>query len=174
MGILVSCQSISKSYSARPLFKEVSLGIEDSQRIGLIGPNGSGKSTLLKILAGSVEPDKGEVVTRKKLRIVYMGQQDFFDEEQTVANIVQEAAKISAAQHEIDAAIHSTLARIPFPNINTIAKELSGGWRKRLSLACALVKQPDLLFLDEPTNHLDLEGCFGLKSFYSPQLFPLY
>lgn len=145
MGILTSCKSISKSYSSRPLFKDISFGIEDGQCIGLIGPNGAGKSTLLKILAGLVDPDTGEVVTRRKLRIVYMGQQDVFDENKTAIEIIKDsAAQVTFSEHEREASIDSTLSKIQFPEGK--AKELSGGWRKRLSLACALVKQPELLF----------------------------
>ena len=173
MGILVSCKSISKSYSARPLFKDISFGIEDDQRIGLIGPNGAGKSTLLKILADLVEPDQGEVISRKKLRAVYMGQQDFFEDEQSVSEIIQTSAKeINFIEHEREASVDSVLAKIQFPDIAAKAKELSGGWRKRLSLACALVKQPDLLFLDEPTNHLDLQGVLWLEEFLKSCQFP--
>ncbi len=171
MGILTSCKSIGKSYSSRPLFKDISFGIEDGQRIGLIGPNGAGKSTLLKILAGLVDPDEGEVTTRKKLRIVYMGQQDVFDENKTTIEIVQNsAAEIAFTEHEKEASIDSTLAKIDLPDIRV--KELSGGWRKRLSLACALVKQPELLFLDEPTNHLDLQGVMWLEEFLKSCYFP--
>ncbi len=173
MGILVSCKSVGKSYSSRPLFKNITLGIEDNQRIGLIGPNGSGKSTLLKILAGLVEPDTGEIVKRKNLRVVYMGQQDFFPEGKTVAQIIDHAAdEVTFAPHEREASIHSTLAQIEFPNTEAVIDSLSGGWRKRLSLACALVKQPELLFLDEPTNHLDLQGVLWLEEFLKSCSFP--
>ncbi len=171
MGILTSCKSISKSYSSRPLFKDISFGIEDGQRIGLIGPNGTGKSTLLKILAGLVDPDAGEVVTRRKLRIVYMGQEDVFDEYKTAVEIIKDsAAQITFSEHEREASIDSTLSKIQFPEGKV--KELSGGWRKRLSLACALVKQPELLFLDEPTNHLDLQGVIWLEQFLKSCYFP--
>ncbi len=171
MGILVSCKSISKSYSSRPLFKDISFGIEDGQRIGLIGPNGAGKSTLLKILAGLVEPDEGEVTTRKKLRIVYMGQQDVFKDHKTAIEIIQDSAsEIAFSEHQREASIDSILSKIEFPDAK--AKELSGGWRKRLSLACALVKQPELLFLDEPTNHLDLQGVIWLEQFLKSCHFP--
>jgi ATP-binding cassette subfamily F protein uup len=171
MGILVSCKSISKTYSARPLFKDISFGIEDGQRIGLIGPNGAGKSTLLKILAGLVDPDNGEVTKRRKLRVVYMGQQDVFDENKTAIEVIKEAAnEMSFAEHEKEASIDSILSKIEFPDSQI--KEFSGGWRKRLSLACALVKQPELLFLDEPTNHLDLQGVLWLEQFLKSCSFP--
>src|ERR1700735_4872197 len=101
MGILVSCQTISKTYSARALFKNISFGIEDNQCIGLIGPNGAGKSTLVKILAGLIEPDEGNIATRKNLRIVYLAQRDVFDEEKTITEIVRAAVeKIPFADYE--------------------------------------------------------------------------
>ncbi len=173
MGILISCQSISKTYSARPLFKGITFSIENEQRIGLIGPNGSGKSTLLKILAGIVEPDKGMVVTRKNLRIVHLEQKDDFQPEQTISEIIQaSAAEISLERHEREALIHSTSTKIGFPDIEATAGSLSGGWRKWLALACALVQQPELLLLDEPTNHLDLEGVLWLENLLKSCKFP--
>ena len=165
MGILVSCQAISKTYSARPLFKNISFGIEDNQCIGLIGPNGAGKSTLVKILAGLVEPDEGNIATRKNLRVVYLAQQDFFDEEKTITEIVRASIeKIPLADYEREAIIDSTMSQIEFPDVDAKSGSLSGGWRKRLAIACALVQHPDLLFLDEPTNHLDLHGVLWLEN----------
>jgi len=173
MGILISCRSISKSFSARPLFKDITFGIEDGQRIGLIGPNGSGKSTLLKILAGTIEPDDGEIVVRRNLRTVYMEQQDIFPQEKTVTDIIKDAAaKIPFAKHESEASIDTTLTKMKFPDSEAPVKSLSGGWRKRLALACALVKQPELLLLDEPTNHLDLPGVLWLEQFLQSYNFP--
>ncbi len=165
MGILVSCQTISKSYSSRPLFRDISFGVEERERIGLIGPNGSGKSTLLKTLAGIVEPDQGSVVSRKLLRVAYMTQEESFSADDTVDAIVRRAAADASFQdHERAASIDSTLAAIGFPDRQARAGSLSGGWRKRLALACALVRQPELLLMDEPTNHLDLEGVLWLEA----------
>ncbi len=164
MGILVSCQTISKSYSSRPLFTDISFGIEDRERIGLIGPNGAGKSTLLKILAGLVEPDGGSVVARRQLRISFLTQEQTYPAESTVAEIVAAAAaEVEFEEHERAASVDSTLADIGFPDRNASAGTLSGGWRKRLAIACVLVQQPELLFMDEPTNHLDLEGILWLE-----------
>ncbi|MCC6978980.1 MAG: ABC-F family ATP-binding cassette domain-containing protein, partial [Candidatus Melainabacteria bacterium] len=164
MGILVSCQTISKSYSSRPLFTDISFGIEERERIGLIGPNGAGKSTLLKILAGQVEPDGGSVVARRQLRISFLQQEQTFDATASVEQVVAEAAaKVEFEEHERAAAIDSTLAEIGFPDRNAPAGTLSGGWRKRLAIACVLAQQPELLFMDEPTNHLDLEGILWLE-----------
>lgn len=164
MGILVSCQTISKSYSSRPLFTDISFGIEDRERIGLIGPNGAGKSTLLKILAGMVEPDGGSVVSRRQLRISFLTQEQTYPAHATVADIVTAAAQeVEFEEHERAASIDSTLTDIGFPDRNAAAGTLSGGWRKRLAIACVLVQQPELLFMDEPTNHLDLEGILWLE-----------
>ena len=168
MGILVSCQSISKTYSSRPLFQGISFGIEDGQKVGLIGPNGAGKSTLLKILAGAVEPDEGSVVSRRNLRPAYVSQKEDFNDEKTVLEILTETAQtLPFTDYERDAALDSTLAKINFPDENAKAGSLSGGWRKRLALACALTKQPELLLLDEPTNHLDLQGVLWLEKMLS-------
>lgn len=165
MEILVNCQSISKSWSARPLFKDLSFAVEDGQKIGLIGPNGSGKSTLLKIIAGEVEPDSGSVVRRRQLRPAYVPQEETFDPDATIEAILSAVAQgLPFQEHERAASIDSTIARLKFPDRNAKAGLLSGGWRKRLALACGLVQKPDLLLLDEPTNHLDLQGVLWLES----------
>ena len=164
MGILTSIQSISKSYSSRPLFRDISFAIEEEEKLGLIGPNGSGKSTLLKIISGIVEPDDGSVVSRKLLRVAYVAQEETLADDETIEQIVRASADQAAFQaHEREAAVDSTLTAFRFYDRTTLAGSLSGGWRKRLSLACGLVQQPDLLLLDEPTNHLDLEGILWLE-----------
>ncbi len=166
MGILVSCQSIAKSFSSRSLFSGISFGIEDDEKLGLIGPNGSGKSTLLKILSGITAPDEGLVVSRRQLRVAYVAQDESFPIEESISTIVeQSASKVEFVEHERAASIDSTLARIGFPDKHAKVGSLSGGWRKRLALACALVQQPELLLVDEPTNHLDLEGVLWLEEF---------
>lgn len=172
MSILVSCQEIGKSYSSRPLFSDISFGIVEKERIGLIGPNGSGKSTLLKILAGLVEPDSGSVVSRRKLRVSYVPQDESFTAGDTVEQIVRAAAaNAEFKDYERDASVDSTLASLNFPDRQAKAETLSGGWRKRLALACALATQPELLLMDEPTNHLDLEGVIWLESFMKSATF---
>ncbi|HEY9714085.1 MAG TPA: ABC-F family ATP-binding cassette domain-containing protein, partial [Chroococcales cyanobacterium] len=166
MGILISCQAIRKSYSSRPLFDELTFGINDDEKVGLIGPNGSGKSTLLKIMGGLVQPDEGSVVSRKKLRCAFVPQDEKFAAAASIEAIVTEAAqKAEFEDYERSASIDSTLNKLGFPDRQADAGSLSGGWRKRLSLACALVQQPELLLLDEPTNHLDLEGVLWLEAF---------
>ncbi|MDR3612132.1 MAG: ABC-F family ATP-binding cassette domain-containing protein [Candidatus Obscuribacterales bacterium] len=165
MGILISCQSLTKSYRSRPLFSDISFGIEDGEKLGLIGPNGAGKSTLLKILSGIVSPDSGSVVSRKRLRVAYVPQDENFPEDESVDTIVRQyAAKSPFEDYEQEAAIDSVLSKIGFVDREVLTHSLSGGWRKRLALACALVQQPELLLMDEPTNHLDLEGVLWLEN----------
>src|SRR3712207_6832916 len=88
MAHLISCLSVGKAFGARPLFTDISLGISEGQRIGLIGPNGSGKSTLVKILAGLIPPDNGEVATRKGLRLGYVPQEPDLDQGRSIRETV--------------------------------------------------------------------------------------
>lgn len=168
MGILLSCQSLSKSYTGRTLFADLSFGIDEGDKIGLIGPNGSGKSTLVKILAGLVEPDEGEVVLRRDLRVSYVPQEDIHQQDATVGEIITKAGEeVGLNGHVLAAAVDSTFKLLGFPDKDAKAGTLSGGWKKRLSLAKGLVQQPDLLVLDEPTNHLDLESVLALEKLLS-------
>ncbi|HWY87907.1 MAG TPA: ABC-F family ATP-binding cassette domain-containing protein, partial [Gemmataceae bacterium] len=164
MTVLLSSQGLGKAYGPRPLFHDVSLDLRAGERVGLIGPNGSGKSTLLKILAGVESPDQGTVALRRTARLGYLPQEDIFDLERTVAEIMTEAlAGDPAEEHEQATRIAISLTKAGFPGGDQKAGTLSGGWRKRLAVASQLVRDPDLLLLDEPTNHLDLEGILWLE-----------
>lgn len=173
MSILLNCQSVSKSYSSRPLFKEISLGIDDSDKLGLIGPNGAGKSTLLKLFAGLETPDNGTIVWRKGLRAAYVPQDQKFPAKRTVVEILAESLG-NLAENDIERQTRAniTAAQLGFANPDQTADCLSGGWLKRLSLGCQLIKEPELLLLDEPTNHLDLEGVLWLEKLLSNSRFP--
>jgi len=164
MTLLLSGQSLSKSFGERPLFTEISIELVEGQRLGLIGPNGSGKSTLLRILAGEELPDAGVRSLRKGARLGYVPQLDQFDPEQSVEQVLLaalEGSGLDAGQRHTRAT--SMLARLGFANHDARAGTLSGGWRKRLAIGRQLILEPDVLLLDEPTNHLDLEGIVWLE-----------
>ncbi len=147
-----------------PLLRDVAFTVEERARIGLIGPNGSGKSTLLGILAGQIEPDSGEVATRKRTRLSYVAQQSEFAPGSLPCGVLEASLKrIAAPAAEWEGRIGETLGRTGFEDFTVDASSLSGGWRKRLAIAEALVQQPDVLLLDEPTNHLDLGGIDWLE-----------
>jgi ATP-binding cassette subfamily F protein uup len=153
-----------KSFGSRTLFENISLGISEGERLGLIGPNGSGKSTLLKILSGSLEPDSGTVSLRRNTRVGYVPQESDFPAGQSVAEVIAEAiAGERLDDLERAGRINLTLGRAGLTDGSVPADSLSGGWRRRLAIARELARQPEVLFLDEPTNHLDLEGILWLE-----------
>ncbi len=149
MGLLLSVQSLSKQFGATILFQNVSLTIEDNQRLGLIGPNGAGKSTLLKILSGLDDSDAGIVAPKKGLKIANVPQDPVFPK----GSIVKDFLSTD----------NPWFGLAGFSDANQECNSLSGGWKKRLAIAHAASQSPDLLFLDEPTNHLDLEGILWLE-----------
>lgn len=164
MAILVTCRRLKKTFGIHTLFSNLSLGFDQEDRTALVGPNGSGKSTLLKIIAGLTEHDSGEVIYRRDMRVVYMGQQDLFPQGSSVEDVLY-----SAVQDETDEIIlHTRVRRIMslagFSQPDVRVKDLSGGWLKRLSIAGVLVQEPDLLLLDEPTNYLDIKSIMWLEN----------
>ena len=164
MTLLLSVQGLTKRFGARPLFTDLSLDLRAGERSGLIGPNGSGKSTLLKLLAGREEPDAGTRSLRRGTRIGYLAQDDSFPAGMTAREVLLAAlADGSLEEYERETQAAITLTQVGFTDHDQPADVLSGGWRKRLSLACELARRPDLLLLDEPTNHLDLPGIVWLE-----------
>jgi ATP-binding cassette subfamily F protein uup len=162
---ILNAQSLAKSFGATTLFRGISFTVNEGDRIGLIGPNGSGKSTLLKILAGEIDADSGEVASRKRARLSYVAQDSQFAPGDSVREVILKALKRSGVpEGEWEARLRDTLGRAGFEEFGTEAVTFSGGWRKRLAIAEALVQNPDVLLLDEPTNHLDLAGIEWLES----------
>lgn len=164
-SLLLSCESISKSFGVKALFRDLSLNISDGDHVGLIGPNGSGKSTLLKILAGAEKPDSGTRSVRRHTRVVYVPQDPVFAEEQTVeALLAQVLLDEGLDPHEEGGRIAKALSLGNFIRADQPVATLSGGWKKRLAIARALMLEPDVILFDEPTNHLDVEGILWLEA----------
>lgn len=165
MSLLLSLNKVEFTYGSRSLFEGLSFGVEEGQKIGLIGPNGAGKSTLLKIIAGDLMPHSGESNPRKNLRIAQVTQDLRLTTKDTAHEIVtkhlQNKLRLSAVDAEVRAA--TTLSIMGFVPMETPLDQLSGGWRKRVDIACAFAEEPDLLLLDEPTNHLDWNGILWLE-----------
>ncbi len=161
---LISCQNLKKSYGTHLLFSDLSLGFFSEERLGLIGPNGSGKSTLLKIMAGVEEPSSGNLSKKRDLHLIYLAQEDCLDPEKTVEEVLFENLPQDDIHWSADREIRTLVDGLAFEDLYQAVGTLSGGWRKRLSIAQALIQKPDLLLMDEPTNHLDLEGILWLES----------
>ncbi len=163
--ILLSCESISKRFGVKPLFTDLSIALSEADHIGLVGPNGSGKSTLLKVLAGLEEPDEGTRSMRRHVRMGYVPQEPSFGEGQTVEEVLAQVLLDEGLDpHEHGSRIAKALSIGEFPQTEQTVSTLSGGWKKRLAIARALMLEPDVLLMDEPTNHLDLEGILWLES----------
>ena len=162
---LISTRNIHKSYSNTLLFKNLSVNIHGGERIGLIGPNGAGKSTLLKILASQEEVDSGELSFSSGIRVSYLPQVDIFDDQLSIKEIILPHFPDHLEAWEIQKQLNDIQDQIQFSSLEILAGTLSGGWKKRLSIACILAQENDLVLLDEPTNHLDLQGILWLESF---------
>ncbi|MGP4021167.1 ABC-F family ATP-binding cassette domain-containing protein [Saccharopolyspora sp. 5N708] len=162
---LVNLESVSKSYGVRPLLDAVSLGVSAGERIGVVGLNGGGKTTLLEVLAGIAEPDSGRVSHARDVRMAVVTQRTELPADSTVRNAVLDPHGFTA-EHEwaADAHVRSVLTGLGMTRLglDTPVADFSGGERRRVALAAALVRDLDLLVLDEPTNHLDVEGVHWL------------
>lgn len=157
MAFLLGCEKVLVDYPTKTVLDDVSLGVEDGERIGIVGRNGDGKSTLINLLAGRVEPDEGRVIRTNGVRVGLLGQTDDLDDDATVHfSIVGDAPEYEWAG---DARIRSILTGIvgDLPWEGRIG-DLSGGQRRRVDLARLLVGEWDVLMLDEPTNHLDVRA----------------
>ena len=164
MSLLLSVQGLSKSFGLGTLFTDLSLDLRAGERVGLIGPNGAGKSTLMKILAALETPDDGTRTLRRGIKIGYVAQDDAFPAGQSVFSAVMAAlASENLEQYDAETRTAIVLTQVGFDDPDQPASTLSGGWRKRLSIARELAREPDLLLMDEPTNHLDLPGVVWLE-----------
>ena len=193
--ILLNIEKVSKTYTEKTILKDVSFGIMDNDKIGLIGINGTGKTTLLKIIAGVEEPDSGRVIKTNDVNIEYLPQNPYFDGDAKVIEQVfkgtsdnmkvireyeeainnpqtSEEKLISLSQTmdeingwELESEAKTILTKLGITRFDEKVSSLSGGQRKRVALASALINPSDLLILDEPTNHLDNEVIDWLENY---------
>tara|TARA_R110002051_G_scaffold34256_3_gene76366 strand:+ start:98629 stop:100500 length:1872 start_codon:yes stop_codon:yes gene_type:complete len=200
---LLTVENISKSYGELVLFDNLSFGINKDQKIALIAKNGTGKTSILNILSGADTPDSGQVNYRKSTRVSFLAQEPVMDPQLTVEETIfasdNEILKVlenyekallnpddaDAYQKAFDAMdrfeawdfetqYKQILSKLKLDDLNAKVGKLSGGQKKRLALANALINKPDLLVLDEPTNHLDLEMIEWLEEFFAKENMTLF
>jgi ATP-binding cassette subfamily F protein uup len=199
---ILAIESISKNYGIRPLFENVSFGLDSSDRVAVVGVNGSGKTTLLRLIAGEERPDTGRIVFASDVSVGYLPQNPPFEPGQTVLDAIFAASnsnmkllrdyehaclelahadagderllnRVSELAHKLEASgawdletnARTVLSRLGITDTAAEVRTLSGGQRKRVALARALVASPSLLILDEPTNHLDAETITWLEAY---------
>ena len=199
----ISVENISKSYGDRTLFKNLSFGINKNQKVAFVAKNGTGKTSILNIIAGLDTPDEGQVIQRKDIQIAYLSQNQIFDDslsvEQTIfatenriLPIIKQYEKALENpedsdnyqkafdlmdQHnawDFETQYKLVLSKLKLTDLSMKVGKLSGGQKKRLSLAVLLINKPDLIILDEPTNHLDLEMIEWLEEYFKKEKITLF
>ncbi len=199
----LSVENISKSYGERILFKDISFGINKDQKIAFVAKNGTGKTSILNIIAGLDVPDSGQIVSRKNISIAYLAQKDNLDNNLTIEESVfntdnkilsvisqyekalknpeneeayQKAFELMEQYNawDFETQYKQILSKLKLDDVSQKVASLSGGQKKRLSLAIVLIHKPDLLILDEPTNHLDLEMIEWLEDFFAKEKITLF
>jgi len=199
----LSVENISKSFGERTLFENISFGINKDQKIAFIAKNGSGKTCIMSIINGDDEPDTGQVVLRKGIKMSFLSQKNNLQDELTIEESIfasdneilkviehyekalenpEDEEKYQLAFDEMDrhnawdfeTQFKQILSKLKLEDLKLKVKSLSGGQKKRLSLAIILINRPDLLILDEPTNHLDLEMIEWLESYFAKENITLF
>ena len=162
MAAILSAEHIAKSYTLKKLITDATLYIGEHDRIGVVGVNGTGKSTLLKILCGMEEPDSGVVMRRNGLRVSFLPQMPSYTQQRTsVEQVLADAPKDVGAPDEYEA--KALLTQLGITDFESDVRTFSGGQKKRVALAAALIRPVDLLLLDEPTNHIDAQTIAWLE-----------
>ena len=163
MAVILSAEHIKKSYTLKKLITDATIYIGEHDRIGVVGINGTGKSTLLKILGGLEEPDDGVVMRRNGLRVSYLPQMPVYSERRTsVEQVLADAPRDVGAPDEYEA--KALLMQLGITDFDSDVRTFSGGQKKRVALASALIRPVDLLLLDEPTNHIDAQTIAWLET----------
>lgn len=162
---LLTVEKMTKSYTDRILFDNVTLGIGEGDKIGVIGINGTGKSTLLKIIAGLEYTDSGSVTKGTNIKVTYLAQNPVFDEKRNIMQNVLDGAVSQNPEWNMDGEAKSMLHKLGISQYDGNISTLSGGQKKRVALVQALLHPADILVLDEPTNHLDNEMAEWLEDY---------
>ena len=199
----LSVENISKSFGERTLFKDISFGINKDQKIAFIAKNGSGKTCIMKIINGEDEPDSGQVVMRKEIKMAFLSQvpqlqdeltveESIFASDNEILHVIERYEKSLENPDDSDAyqaafddmdrlnawdfetQFKQILFKLKLEDFKLKVKNMSGGQKKRLSLAIILINRPELLILDEPTNHLDLEMIEWLESYFAKENITLF
>ncbi|MGB1169695.1 MAG: ABC-F family ATP-binding cassette domain-containing protein [Flavobacteriaceae bacterium] len=199
----ISVENISKSYGDRILFNNISFGINKSQKIAFVAKNGTGKTSILNIIAGVDIPDEGQVIQRKDIQVAYLSQNQIFDNHLTIEETIfatenrilpiikqyekalenpedsenyQKAFDLMDQNNawDFETQYKLVLSKLKLNNLSLRVDKLSGGQKKRLSLAILLINKPDLIILDEPTNHLDLEMIEWLEDYFKKEKITLF
>ena len=162
MAAILSAEHLAKNYTLKKLITDATLYIGEHDRIGVVGINGTGKSTLLKLLCGQEEPDAGAVTRRNGLRVSYLPQMPRYDEARTsVEQVLWDSPKDVGAPDAYEA--KALLTQLGITDFDSDVRTFSGGQKKRVALAAALIRPVDLLLLDEPTNHIDAKTVAWLE-----------
>jgi ATP-binding cassette subfamily F protein uup len=162
---ILNVENISKTYMSKPVLSGISVGINDTDKIGVVGTNGTGKSTLLAIVAGKVEPDSGQIVASNGLRISYLPQNPVFDMNKTLLENITDTIYDGGDHWDKMGEIKANLAKFGIDDPECDPSILSGGQKKRAALVAAIMTPSDLLILDEPTNHLDSDMIEWLEEY---------
>lgn len=162
---ILNIENVTKVYGDKLLFDQVSLGMNDGDKLGIIGINGCGKSTLLKMIAGLVEPDSGEIIKNNQADLAYLAQNTEFEKGDTVLSYVCRGKVSSNPNWNLEAEAKAILKKLSVTDTEAVVETLSGGEKKRIALAKTLLSPAKILILDEPTNHLDSRMVMWLEEY---------
>lgn len=163
MASVLQIENLTKSYGDRVLFADVTFGMEEGDKIGIVARNGSGKSTMLRIICGEEAPDSGTVTWRRDTRVGFLEQTPHFGDASTVRDAAMQGAEEQNGEVELEC--ERLLTQLGLPDHDASPEKLSGGQRKRVALVRTILAHPDVLVLDEPTNHLDIDVIEWLEDY---------
>lgn len=159
---VITAEHITKNYTGRLLFDDITFGFDDTDKVGIIGINGTGKSTLLNIIAGREEPDDGKIIKGNNIKIAFLEQNPILDEK---LSILENVIGDEKENWDMEGSAKSILNKLGFTDYGKSAANLSGGEKKRVALVRTILHPADVLILDEPTNHLDAQMAAWLENF---------